>query len=514
MRKKGFTLIEMLAVIIIFGVIIGIGVTSYSKYLTSSRKKSYNIAENSMKAAATDAIADCLTGNGKDREFCKNHNLVDDQYEYELVYLNELVNDDYMDSIRDPYNTDLLCSEDSYVYITNKADTNQVNNANFDYKVCLICSKYKSEACLEDIEQDSDFNAYCLVSYDSEGKQPYNGEWTDKNLYLTLTADGDFKYGISNFRYKYGNVNKSVPATNNKAVVLISNTVNAIDIEITAEDGMNQKKTVNCNTVRIDKEKILSAKIKGELAYKRTSINSGTWASEDVLLTVTTNPTKIPSGGLYQWYKDGEKIGDVTTSNTYIAKEDGIYYAEVTNTLRNQEWIKTNEFVVKIDREAPTITAIKNPLSLGSGAYNFVDNTKSTFGISGGSVKCNPSATRKTGTYNVTCTAIGDNKLTAQTTFKVQHSYAATAVWGKCTKKTNCRTESGESCTCNNFVWCNYTSGNSQSGTDTCGSECLCCDDLTCTPWSKQVCDETTYECIKSYKCPNGGTLKGTTCYY
>ena len=91
MKKKGFTLIELLAVIIIFGIIIGIAVTGYSKYVISSKNKSYNIAENSLKSAATDAVSDCITGNGKNREFCDNHNVLEEEYEYNLVYLDELI---------------------------------------------------------------------------------------------------------------------------------------------------------------------------------------------------------------------------------------------------------------------------------------------------------------------------------------------------------------------------------------------------------------------------------------
>ena len=45
MNKKGFTLVELLATIVILGVLSTIGITSTSKYLTQSRKKSYKIKE-------------------------------------------------------------------------------------------------------------------------------------------------------------------------------------------------------------------------------------------------------------------------------------------------------------------------------------------------------------------------------------------------------------------------------------------------------------------------------------
>ena len=515
MKKKGFTLIEMLAVIIIFGVIIGLGVAAYSKYITGSRNKSYNIAEASMKTAAIDAIADCITGEGKDRAFCQNHDLVENQYEYELVYLNELVNDDYMDEIRDPYNTDLLCDSDkSYVYITNKADTNEVNNADFNYEVCLVCSNYKSKACLDNVEDTNrDYNAYCKVSYDEAGLIPYNGEWTDKDLYLTLTVDGEYKYGISYFTYNFGKTSKKVTALNNKIVTPLKNTVDNQTVTVTATDGLGgNSNQATCGVVKIDKEKILNAKLTGVLSSKKTQINSDDWASEDVLLTVTTNPKKIPSGSLYQWYKDGEKVGEETTNNTYVASEDGIYYATVTNSLRNQT-VKTNEFKVKIDREPPTIKAKSNPISLGSQDYSFINNVTYTFSISEGTVTCNPASSKKTGTYNVTCTATGGNKLTASVTFSARHSYPATYISKTCTGSRLLGCHSEKYCTdqydCDPW-WCPDWSLGCCAG---CHQEFgkVCCDNYS----EKEVCDYEyyDYEC-GHYTCPNGGSLSGSTCNY
>ena len=272
MKKKGFTLVEMLAVIVILGIIIGLAVSGYSKYVTSSRDKSYNIAEKSMKAAAIDAIADCLTGEGEKRDFCQNHDLVENQYDYELIYLKELMNDDYMDAIRDPYNTDKLCSEESYVYIANKADTNQVNNADFDYKVCLICGNYKSKDCKDDLEVSGDYTTKCEVTYTDGSK--YNGEWTDKDLQLNLTVDGKYKYGISYFTYEFGNTIKKVTASDDKAVVLLNSTINDKKIKVTATDGMNGKSETYCNTkVNIDKDKIIRQTNRLMKHYLNPSIN-------------------------------------------------------------------------------------------------------------------------------------------------------------------------------------------------------------------------------------------------
>ena len=519
MRKKGFTLIELLAVIIIFGIIIGIAVTGYSKYVISSKNKSYSIAENSLKSAATDAVSDCMTGNGKNREFCDNHNVLEEEYEYNLVYLDELIKDDYMDAIRNPYDTDTLCSDKSYVYISDRTKEGQTNK-NLEYKVCLICGDYKSKDCLDNIEDSSNYNALCKVSYDSEGNIPYDYSWTDKDLYLNLSATGEFKYGISHYLYKIGsNKEKKVGATNNSATVTLKETIDNKKILVTAKDGLDNSATTYCgDSIKVDKTKIISANITGKLNIKKTDIRSGEWASEDVLLTVTANPKKVPSGYLYQWYKDGTKIGNETTSNTYVATVDGTYYAEVTNGLHNQK-VTTNSFVVKIDRTKPTITAKSNPISLGNGDYSFINNVTYTFGISGGTASCNPAASRKTGSYSVTCIAVGNNKLSASTTFTARHSYAATYVSRSCPYDCKCGDKCTDWGTCNS-CYIDYCGGSSACygscgdvyGGDHCCKVC-CADPNPCCKHTEYRC-ETCYNDCSYYTCPNGGTLNGTTCYY
>ena len=503
MKKKGFTLIELLAVLIILGIILGLAVGALTGYLNEGRNKSYHILEESMKSAATDAITSCLTGEDKNREFCKNHDLLEKQYDYEIIKLKELMNDDYIDAIKDPANTDLLCSEDSYVYITNKAGEDS-KNEDLQYKVCLMCSKYKGKDCLDDLNEGN-YNAYCKVSYDETGNIPYDGKWTDKNLYLTLTAEGNYKYGIASYTYSFDKVSKQVKATDDKTVVTLDMSVGNKIIKVTAKDGMGYTKETDCGVVKVDKEKIISATLTGMLKDKKKEIKSGSWAGEDVILTATPNPKEVPSGYLYQWYKDGIKLGEETTSNTYTATVDGTYYVEVTNSLHNQK-VTTNEFIVKFDRTKPTITAIKNPISMGTEDYEFINNVEYTFGISGGNVKCNPKASRKTGTYEVTCNAFGDNGLTASIKFKAQHSFPATYVSKSCTGERNCVDK--PNCHTVGYHWCESSGGNC----DTCNGSSSLCPEVECNG-TYRSCDKYTYDC-SYYSCPAGTTLKGATCYY
>ena len=73
MRKnqKGFTLIEMLAVVILLAILMAIAVGSYYSYIKKSRDDSFKIAENTIQNDVKNAYADCLS-NSKN-EFCINH---------------------------------------------------------------------------------------------------------------------------------------------------------------------------------------------------------------------------------------------------------------------------------------------------------------------------------------------------------------------------------------------------------------------------------------------------------
>jgi len=75
----------------------------------------------------------------------------------------------------------------------------------------------------------------------------------------------------------------------------------------------------------------------------------------------------------------------------------------------------------KTDKVTPTITPIQKTLGLEPNKnYDFKNNVKYTFGPSGGKVTCNPSNNNVLGNkVTVTCTATGNNTLSATTTFNM-----------------------------------------------------------------------------------------------
>ena len=141
MRKnqKGFTLIEMLAVVILLAILMAIAVGSYYSYIKKSRDDSFKIAENTIQNDVKNAYADCLS-NSKS-EFCINHSGYGEKND--KIYLKELIDAGYSEQIKNPYDTNSFCDIDSsYVtVIGNNTDNNS------SYLTCLVCGDKKSNSC-------------------------------------------------------------------------------------------------------------------------------------------------------------------------------------------------------------------------------------------------------------------------------------------------------------------------------------------------------------------------------
>ena len=140
-NKKGFTLVELLAVIVILGILLTLGVGAYSKFILKSKGKTFTISENSLKDAAESAMDNCRGMIGKSG-ICNTHSL-NKITTSDKIYLPELVRYSFIDNIKNPYNGDDFCSSSSYVKIT-PADSQGIE---YNYEVCLFCGDHRSDGC-------------------------------------------------------------------------------------------------------------------------------------------------------------------------------------------------------------------------------------------------------------------------------------------------------------------------------------------------------------------------------
>ena len=123
-NKKGFTLVELLATLVILGVLLGLAVPAVGGYLKKGKISYYHGLETDLLAAGKDYLLDYRSllpreVNGSN-----------------VITLDELVKNNYIDEIKDEDGK--AC--DGNVTVIKKG------KSNYDYLVCLTCGKkYKSD---------------------------------------------------------------------------------------------------------------------------------------------------------------------------------------------------------------------------------------------------------------------------------------------------------------------------------------------------------------------------------
>ena len=133
MKKSGFTLVELLGVIVLIAIISGLAVISVNSVVNSGKIGLYKNYETTMEGAARNYFIENISslpavGGSKN------------------ISYEELVNTKFLDPFDDPNGGD--CSS-SYVVVSRTA--NKGNNFSLSYKACVICTEgkleYKSDGC-------------------------------------------------------------------------------------------------------------------------------------------------------------------------------------------------------------------------------------------------------------------------------------------------------------------------------------------------------------------------------
>ncbi|MBE6147656.1 MAG: type II secretion system protein, partial [Firmicutes bacterium] len=91
---------EIIVVFTVLAIILGIASFGIFRFINKGQSTAYNIAENTLQDAASAAFSDCITGTTNN--FCSKYNLPQNKYDYELVYLDDLIESEYVDPIKDP----------------------------------------------------------------------------------------------------------------------------------------------------------------------------------------------------------------------------------------------------------------------------------------------------------------------------------------------------------------------------------------------------------------------------
>jgi type IV pilus assembly protein PilA len=131
LNNKGFSLIEILAVIIIIGVIATIAAPSIQEFVGSGKLTSFIAYEDSMEDAATNAVLDCIANNSSRCDIPEKGNT-------SKIFLNTLIEDGFIDNIKDPSGGNCDVNK-SFVRVENRG------NLNYKFKVCLYCDSYTTD---------------------------------------------------------------------------------------------------------------------------------------------------------------------------------------------------------------------------------------------------------------------------------------------------------------------------------------------------------------------------------
>ena len=132
-NKKGFTMIELLATIIILSILMALGVVSIQKILNKAKKSNYQDFEKTLKSSTSNYLIE-HTGD------------IPNIGSTFRINANDLINKGYLKTLKDPEKQNADCNSGSYVIVKRNADKNF--NMDLEYHPCLKCSRYKTSDSL------------------------------------------------------------------------------------------------------------------------------------------------------------------------------------------------------------------------------------------------------------------------------------------------------------------------------------------------------------------------------
>ena len=120
MKNKGFTMVELLAVIAILGIMTGLAISAYTRYKEKTKNNAYDIMASSASSAAESYIMDHSTATS--------------------VYFDTLIEEGYLENTVDPGNSNDICKGK---VVIKKGDLGTETKLQSNkYSVSLCCNNY------------------------------------------------------------------------------------------------------------------------------------------------------------------------------------------------------------------------------------------------------------------------------------------------------------------------------------------------------------------------------------
>ena len=372
LNKKGYTLIELLAVILIIGLILVLSTYGIIKAVKSSKEKVTTLSEKSIKEAAETYA----TEKNDDSNYWLD--ITDKENKYFCTTIEELMNKGLLDkkaeSTKFKKSDFVLVKKNKVTNVNSKAEILTNDNNNDDYKVCS--GNIVNEKVTEYPKLDSG------TSYTDEIEVPFTDANTNSNSTMTdkVCMYGDSTANIKEIGVIEGNTCKlqglkqnekyylRVCMKTSRGSYLCSNTESRSTLQV-----KKPTYTLSSNTLTI---KYNNANIKGEAKYyfkstiKGTSnINVKRCTLSNNIFTCDGNTTTIEKN---TWYQSSSNQINISYTTTGKAKVTARTVDKSNNYNESTKDFTINKY---------TITFIKEPADkIGGGTINI---TKSCYAISG-----------------------------------------------------------------------------------------------------------------------------------
>lgn len=397
MKKNGFTIVELLASIVILTIIITIGVGSINVIKMRVLQSNYE-----SKKALIELKAEEYTN--------------DTGYLYtnvgNLIQLGYLTADNSNEEILNPLtNKSMNCfvvkvnQENSNLYgtLTNEeqCDNNALPQMNVNLGIKILNASNPLKVITEGdwINQDVILELYFInteVSQEKIKKIVWKNSVETKEINVNNNFEEQKQYPIHVARF-------------------MDTTFYA---EVIFENGLTYNASVK---VKVDKQKPII--YKDEIKVYASGNNTNTLAFKYTDLTA--------SGGKEYYIGTESNCNNVeyqsinSNSNQIFVEnmENKKYYIclkDAAGNVSNGVEIDMSSYV------PPTITNVLDTLTLEENEeYNFKNNVQVGSHLYNVTVSCNPTVSKMTGEYDVTCIANSDNGLSSSTTFHVEHKKAS-----------------------------------------------------------------------------------------
>ena len=147
-NKKAFTLVEIIAVIVIIGILSSIAIIAVTGYISKTKKNVLISHENGMKTAGKNMTSTYLSEN----KYCADANNkncpVPKDNSREIVTLGQLIEEGYEQELKNPYYREGTDEKERYCYRDiSIVQIKNIGNQNYEYKSCIICGNHIGVGC-------------------------------------------------------------------------------------------------------------------------------------------------------------------------------------------------------------------------------------------------------------------------------------------------------------------------------------------------------------------------------